>query len=97
MSQIEARVGLTPILKRLAYHYMASKGLGRHGIVSELDGYDEIDVAELYPWGPNPQNEEESGAAIRVTFMRDGHKMRFVEFSVRCIGGGGEATIRAVP
>jgi hypothetical protein len=97
MSQIEARVGLTPILKRLAYYYMVGKGLGRHKIVDELYGYDAVDIVELYPWGPNPQNEEEYGAAVKVTFLRDGDAIRWVEFSVRFVGGGGEAVIRAVP
>lgn len=93
MKDVEIKLGLTNILKRLAYSYL-SKGFGRHPI--EHDVYDEVDVSELYPWIPNPAQAGEHGAGIRVTFLRKGQKVRWVEFSVRDVGGGGDPTIFSI-
>jgi hypothetical protein len=93
MSSVETRLGLTNILKRLAYSYLV-RGIGRHQI--KHDVYDEVDVSELYPWVPNPAHAVEHGAGIRVTFLRKGKKVRWVEFSVRDVGGGGDPTIFSI-
>ena len=90
MSNIETRLGLTNILKRLAYSFLC-KGFGRHPIDHPL--YDLVEVAELYPWQANPECTDESGAGIRVTFFRDGERIRWVEFGVRFAGGGGDEAI----
>jgi hypothetical protein len=93
MTTVESRLGLTNILKRLAYAYL-TKGFGRHQITHDV--YDEVDVSELYPWVPNPTCAEEHGAGIKVTFLRNGKKVRWVEFSVRDVGGGGDPTIFSI-
>lgn len=90
MKDVEVRLGLTNILKRLAYSYL-TKGFGRFPIEHNI--YDEVEVSELYPWIPNPVQKDEYGAGIRVTFFRKGRKVRWVEFSVRAIGGGGDPSI----
>ena len=90
MKGVEVTLGLTNILKRLAYSYL-TRGFGRHPI--EHDVYDEVEVSELYPWIPNPSDSEEFGAGIRVTFLRDNKKVRWVEFGVRDTGGGGDAAV----
>jgi hypothetical protein len=90
MKDVEIKLGLTPILKRLAYSCL-TKGFGRHSINHAV--YDEVDVAELYPWVPNPAQDGEHGAGIRITFLRKGQKVRWVEFSVRDVGGGGDPTL----
>lgn len=90
----EIRLGLTRPLIRLAYHFLA-KGSGTYPIDHAI--YDTVIVAPLYDWMPNPEESDESGAGIRVTFLRQGHKIRWVEFSVRYSGGGGEPSIFVQP
>lgn len=90
MSNIETRLGLTPMFKRLAYSFL-EKGIGRYPIDHPL--YDAVEVAELYPWQTNPERKDEYGAGIRVTFFRGETRIRWAEFSVRCTGGGGDAAI----
>lgn len=93
LSNVETRLGLTNILKRLAYSYLV-KGFGRHSIQHGI--YDEVEVSELYPWKQNPVQTGEHGAGISVAFLRQGKKVRWVEFSVRDIGGGGDPAVFSV-
>ncbi len=95
MSTTETRVGLTPILKRLAFYYL-SLGYGSHDI--DHPEYDKVAVKELYPWEPNPQNKkgDEYGAGTQVNFYRKGQRIRFIEFSIRFSGGGGEDMIKRI-
>ncbi len=92
MTKTETKLGLTNIMKRLAYSYL-TRGIGKHDIDHEV--YDKVEVEQLYPWMPNPTrgDEEEYGAAIKVSFFRQGHRVRWVEFSVRDVGGGGDPSI----
>jgi hypothetical protein len=90
MTKTETRLGLTNILKRLAYSYL-TRGFGRHPI--DHDIYDEVEVSSLYPWMPNPAGGGEYGAGVKVTFYRGGQRVRWVEFSIRDVGGGGDPTI----
>ena len=94
MSKSETILGLTPIMKRLAYHFLC-RGFGRYKI-KDHPFYDEAEVKELYPWMPNPENQDEYGGAIIVSFFKKGRRIRFVEFGTRFIGGGGDETIRRV-
>jgi len=89
MKHVDRRLGLTNILKRLAYSYLL-KGLGRHPIEHEV--YDEVEVSELYPWKPDPTSSDsgEYGAGVRVSFYRQKKRVRWVEFSIRNTGGGGD-------
>lgn len=93
MKDVDIKLGLTNILKRLAYSCL-TKGLGRHPIEHAV--YDAVDVAEMYPWIPNPTQKDEHGAGIRVTFFRKDKKVRWVEFSVRDVGGGGDLSIFSI-
>jgi hypothetical protein len=94
MSTFETRLGLTPILKRLAFYYF-TLGYGTHKI--DHPEYDEVEVVELYPWQQNPQNEKgdtDYGAGTQINFYRGGKIIRFIEFSIRFTGGGGEQAVR---
>ena len=95
MTTTETTRGLTPILKSLAFYYL-TLGYGRHKI--DHPEYDEVEVKELYPWLPNPQNEEggEYGAGVQVNFYRKNQRIRYAEFSVRFSGGGGEQAVRRI-
>jgi len=88
----ETKLGLTNILKRLAYSYLL-QGIGVHEI--DHDVYDAVEVSQLYPWMPNPTRGEgeECGAGIKVSFYRQGQRIRWVEFSIRDVGGGGNPSI----
>lgn len=92
MTKTETKLGLTNILKRLAYSYL-TKGFGKHPI--DHDVYDEVEVEQLYPWMPNPveSGNPEHGAGIKVTFYRKGERVRWVEFSIRAVGGGGNPSV----
>jgi len=90
MTNIETRLGLTPILKRLAYSYLI-RGYGRYPITHGL--YDTVVVAELYDWQVNPADTSAHGAGARVTFYKDNVRIRWVEFGIRFIGGGGDPVI----
>lgn len=90
MTNIESRIGLTPVLKRLAFSFLC-KGFGRHPIDHIL--YDEVEVSELYPWQTNPERTDEYGAGVQVTFFKSGEKVRWIEFAVRFSGGGGNPAI----
>lgn len=92
MSKVEKLIGLTPVLKRLAFHFL-KKGLGSHAIEHHL--YDEVVVRELYDWNaPNDKMPPQGG--IIVEFMFIGERIRFVEFGIHAIGGGGEPIMREV-
>lgn len=86
----DQRVGITPVLKRLAFSYLI-RGIGNHRIEHPI--YDSVDVRILYPWSENPAASGEYGAAISVSFMREKRRVRWVEFSIRQIGSGGDPTI----
>lgn len=94
MTNIETRLGLTPIFKRLAYSYLV-RGFGEYSI-TEDPLYDGVKVEPMYPWQVNPEDTNDSGAGIRVVFYRTAIRVRWVEFSVRFIGGGGDAMMFGV-
>ena len=93
MTNIETRLGLTNIVKRLAYFYLL-KGVGVYPV--ENAWFDEVKVEEFNPWQPNILDPEEYGAGIRVSFYCEGHRVRFVEFSLRCAGGGGDEAVKLI-
>lgn len=93
MTLTETRLGLTPITKRLAYYFVC-RGVGKYPMVNHPQ-YDQAEVSELYPWGA-PEGCEDPAGGLRVTFFKDGAKVRYVEFNVRCVGGGGQEMIRGV-
>ena len=95
MSKTETRVGLTNILKRFAYHCFLTLPPGRHPL-KDNPFYDEVSVEELYSWSPNPEDDSEYGAGVSVVFYKDNKKIRFVEFSIRFTGGGGQDIIHLV-
>lgn len=93
MSRVEHKLGITPILKRLAYHYLL-KGVGSHAIEHHV--YDEVVVRELYDWHSPSDKKMPPQGGIVVEFRRLGERVRWVEFGCHYIGGGGESIIREV-
>jgi hypothetical protein len=93
MTRVDHKLGLTPMLKRHAFHYLL-KGVGRY--VSDHPAYDTIVVQSLYDW-QTPSNDElpSQGGAV-VEFHKDGRRVRWVEFGCRVIGGGGAPILREV-
>jgi len=90
MSQSDIRLGLTNVVKRLAYFYLC-KGLGVYPI--EHDVYDEVVVSEFDEWRENPTDPSEHGAGVRVEFRRQKKRVRWVEFRIRTAGGGGDLAV----
>ena len=99
MSNAEVRLGLTPVLKRLAYSYLC-RGVGvyhNYALHPPYQAhYDRVVVSEIYPWQPNPENPDECAGGLRVAFYKGEERLRYVEFNVRCVGGGGKEVIRRV-
>ena len=90
MTLVETEIGLTNIFKRLAYSYLC-KGVGEYDIVHDL--YDKVRVSEMYPWGPNPVAPHEYAAGLKVEFFHAGERVRWAEFNVKFVGGGGDLSI----
>jgi hypothetical protein len=86
-------IGLTPMLKRFAFHFLL-KGVGSHAVEPPYNAiYDEVIVRELYPWhSPRPGVDPQGGLAVEFWYL--GKKVRWVEFSVRDTGGGGDPILR---
>ena len=101
-SRAEHRTGLTPTLKHFAFQYLA-QGVGVHR-VTDHPAYDTAIVRTLYdftvpedlpedlPEGV-PDSVPAQGAFV-VELWKAGKRIRWVEFGVRCIGGGGEPILR---
>lgn len=93
--KVEHRLGITPVLKRLAWFY-AKKGVGSHAI--EHPVYDEVVVRELYDWhAPEGRPDLPPQGGLVVEFVRVGQRVRWVEFATRYAGGGGDDILRELP
>lgn len=83
----EALLGITPVLKRLAFHFL-QKGLGSHAVEAPYNAlYDEVRVVPLYDWTEVPGHDPQGG--LCVEFWNIGIRVRWIEFGARVIGGGG--------
>lgn len=96
MSTTERIIGLTPMIKRIAYYYLR---LGE-GIYAPDGGnhphYNRVVVRELYDFRENPKVEGEHAGGMIVEFFKDDRRIRWVDFRCQVIGGGGEAIIKRV-
>lgn len=99
-SRAEHRTGLTPTLKHYAFQCLA-KGVGVHP-VTDHPAYDMAVVRTLYDFTmpedlPDGVPEEvPAQGAFAVELWKGGKRVRWVEFGVRCIGGGGEPILHEV-
>lgn len=96
MSKAERLIGLTPMIKRIAYYYLRL-GEGEY----TPDGgnhphYDKIIVRELYEFKENPLVENEHSGGIVVEFFKKKRRIRWVEFRCQVVGGGGETTLKRI-
>lgn len=91
MSRVEHKLGLSPVLKRLAFSYL-KLGLGSHAI--EHPVFDEVCVEELYDWHAPENRDLPPRGGLVVVFMREGKRVRWVEFSCGFVGGGGASIMR---
>lgn len=91
MSRLEHKIGITAVLKRLAFSFL-QRGLGEHRI--EHPQYDKVVVRSLYDWRTPTDESIPSQGGVVVEFYREGARVRWVEFGCRVIGGGGESILR---
>lgn len=90
----EALLGITPVLKRLAFHYL-QKGLGSHAVEAPYNVfYDEIIVKPLYDWTSIEGHEPQGGLVVEFWWV--GKRIRWVEFGAHVIGGGGDPILRKI-
>ncbi len=90
---IDHRTGITPIVIRRAAYY-ASLGVGIYFPVHPH--YERVTVETLYEVTPNPKDAAEWAFGIRVNFILSGRVTRWVEFSSRLVGAGGDDILRKV-
>ena len=90
----EALLGITPVLKRWAFHYLC-KGFGSHAVEPPYNVFfDEVRVVELYPWEAVGKLEPRGGVIVEFWYV--GHRLKWVEFGVSVIGCGGDPILREV-
>jgi hypothetical protein len=89
----EYRTGLTPLLLRLAQHYV-TLGVGTHPCNSL--GYDEVVVSVSREWDNHalPGDPPAYFMEFKVELYRDGRLHNWVEFKVHMTGGGGQPAFK---
>jgi hypothetical protein len=92
-ARTDHKLGLTPVLKRIAFRYL-QRGLGTYP--SDLPAYDHVTVRPLYDWKTPSDPEIPAQGGLVVEFWRKGRRARWVEFGCRVVGGGGEPIVRDV-
>jgi len=91
---VEQRVGLTPMVMRLAVSYL-TRGVGVYeGALS----YDTVEVRVLRPW----ENRGGVGKALdysqemQVSFYRGRRRERWVDFTIHISGAGGSPMMTTI-
>ena len=92
-SLLDHRAGITPIVIRRACFY-AQLGVGEY--FPEHPHFDCVRVTKLYDATQNEQSPGEWAYGIRVDFLVGTHITRWVEFSSRLVGAGGDDILRKV-
>jgi hypothetical protein len=86
-------MGITPILLRRAAHYL-KLGIGEYTPVHPH--FDKVTVIPVYELLQNPLEASEWALGLRVSFFKNEHCIRWVEFSCRTVGAGGDYILRKV-
>jgi len=86
-------MGVTPILIRRAAHY-AQLGIGVY--YPDHPHFDCVTVTRLYDVIQNPKEPAEWAFGLRVDFLKLGAVVRWIEFSGRLVGAGGDDILRKV-
>jgi hypothetical protein len=94
-SRVDHKLGLTPMLKRLAFYYL-QRGVGEYTGEPLPAIYTKIVVRSLYDWKTPSDPELPSQGGVVVEFFRGERRVRWVEFGCRVIGGGGDPIVREV-
>ena len=89
-SRAARKLGLTPILVRLAWSFVL-KGVGTHYI--DHKDYDNVVVTSMYSWTV-VDNEGQGGTLVAFRASRE--TIKTVEFGTRVIGGRGDPIVRQV-
>lgn len=89
----EQLLGLTPVIKRIAYHYLL-RGVGEYPV--DHPHYDKIIVRPLYDFRENPEVVGEHAGGLCVEFYRNAQRIRWVDFRCQVVGGGGAPIVRTV-
>jgi len=82
------RVGLTPLLARLAWYY-AKKGEGQYYI--DHKEYDNVVVSQRYDW---TVVDGVGQGCLEVSFRLGREKIRSIELGVHIVGARGEPLVR---
>lgn len=91
MSTTAQLLGISPLTFRQAAYY-ACLGIGTY----KPEGYtfDRVEVFERMPWQADPADPMKSTLIIAVEFYSGAQRLRFVEFSLRPEGFGGDPIVK---
>lgn len=92
-TKIERRLGLTPVIKRIAHYYLC---LGFGEYFPKHPHYDRIVVRHLYDFGENAKVQGEYAGGAVVEFFFQSERIKWVEFRCQVVGGGGIEAIRRI-
>lgn len=87
------RLGITPIVIRTAAYYLM---LGEGIYYPNHPHYDEVTVRKTYDLKQNALDENEWGFGMVVSFYKNTHCLRWVEFGCRTVGAGGDDILKRV-
>lgn len=84
----EQRVGLTPMIMRVAVGFL-TRGVGEYE--EEVFGYDKVEVKVTRAWENTGVrgNLADYSQEVEVAFYKAGRRERWVDFVVSVSGGGG--------
>ena len=86
-------IGITPILIRRAAYYIT---LGEGIYYPDHPHFNKVIVEKLYDIMQNPLDSTEWALGLKVGFYQDNHLVRWIEFSCRLTGAGGDPVLRKV-
>lgn len=93
-SLLDHSLGVTPIVIKRAAYYLCL-GLGEY--FPSHPHFDKVVVEKLYDVTNNPANPLEWSVGIVVSFHQNSRRVRWIDFSCRITGAGGDALLRKVP
>jgi hypothetical protein len=85
-------IGITPILIRRAAYYL-QLGVGEY--TPDHPHFDRVVVSKLYDI-QQPDDSVEWALGLIVSFFKNGRRIRWVDFSCRIAGAGGDQILREV-
>jgi hypothetical protein len=85
---------MTPNLMRIAYYYLCL-GIGEY-VPDNHPHYNKVVVRQLYEFKESEKAEGVYAGGIIVEFLKDGRRIRWLEFNCSPVGFGGDDIVKEV-